>query len=250
MSGRVSRNSQFLWLWCLAFILLSEGCHLQKTYLAEDKVPVSGVKKLVVMGFQSAKFEGEEPDVVRDPLSGSLFMAEPVPHEVAERMTEILFDRLVTDKGYELISPGQAKGVFASIVYSDLNVGMGPIRILQEVGRAFAADAVLAGYIYRWREREGTDYAVNRPASVAFSLHFVRPADGAILWRAKFDKTQRSLSENLLDVATFVKGRGRWMSVERLARIGLEKILAEMPTEPKESEALEEGLKFDSHSSD
>jgi len=155
---------------------------------------------------------------------------------VAQGMTGILFDRLVSDKRYELVSPGQAKGVIANIVSTDLDVNLEPRKFCQEVGKTFRADAVLVGYIYRWREREGTDYSVNRPASVAFDLHLVRPADGAVLWRGKFDKTQHSLSENLLDAQLFFQGGGRWMTAEKLAMIGLKKLLSEMPGEPKERE--------------
>ena len=64
---------------------------------------------------------------------------------------------------------------------------------------------------------------------MAFDLHMIRPEDGRILWKGKFDKTQRSLSENLLDWAIFRQGRGRWMTVEELALYGLGKMLKEMP---------------------
>ena len=113
---------------------------------------------------------------------------------------------------------------------------MTPLEILQEVGKAFEADAILAGYIYRWREREGTDYAVDRPASVAFDLQLIRPTDGAVLWKMKFDKAQQSLSENILDLKTFLDGRGRWMTVEKLAMLGLRKALGDMPSGPRKSE--------------
>lgn len=246
MSGTISKNALLL-LWCLAvtWLPMIGGCHFKMPYFSEEKPSIPKINRVVVVGFQPAMSKGEEPGVVRDPISGAVFMAEPVPHHVVQSMTDILFDRLVAESRYELVSPGQAKGAFSSIVNSDLNVGMGPVEILQEVGKAFAADVVLTGNLYRWREREGTDYGVNRPASVAFDLHLVRPADGAILWKARFDKTQRSLSENLFDVATFVKGKGRWMTAETLAKIGLQKLLAEMPKGPREGGESE----VDSHSS-
>jgi hypothetical protein len=108
-------------------------------------------------------------------------------------------------------------------------MGADTIRILQKVGKAFGCDAVLAGHIYRWQEREGTAIGVNRPASVAFDLHLVRPNDGAIIWRTRFDKTQRSLSENLLDAETFFQSGGRWLTAENLAILGLNKVLKGMP---------------------
>jgi hypothetical protein len=156
-------------------------------------------------------------------------MAEPVPKENAWRLTQALLDRLVSERSYELIFPGQARGVYSTLIDSDAGANMGAIEVFQEVGKAFQAEGVMAGYIYRWREREGGDYAVNRPASVAFDLYIIRPGDGAVLWKAKFDKTQRSLSEDVLDLPTFMEGGGRWMKAEKLAMIGLEGMLAGMP---------------------
>jgi hypothetical protein len=220
-----------------AFFLLNGGCYHKKAPPTVEGRAMSAINKLVVVGFLPGMHLGEKADVVRDPISGSVFMAEPVSRDVAQRMTDVLFNRLVDDERFGLVSPGQARGVFSKLVDSDRNVGMAPVRIAQAVGRSFKADAVLEGYIYRWREREGGDYAVKRPASVAFNLHLIRPSDGAILWKSKYDKTQQSLSENLFDLSTFVEGKGRWMTAEKLAMIGLEQLLAQMPSGPvKEAE--------------
>ncbi len=220
----------------IGLLLSNTGCHHQKTAASsKSPAPLPEIRKVVVMGFETVMSKGQKPDVVRDPLSGSVFMAEPVPRGVADRMTGVLFDRLVARKGYELVSPGQARGALSSIIDSDKNMGMDPVRIVQKVGDAFGADAVLAGYIYRWREREGGDYAVDRASSVAFSLHLIRPGDGAVLWKSLFDKTQKSLFENLLDASIFFKSGGKWMKVEKLAMLGLDKMLAQMPGAKKMS---------------
>ena len=219
----------FLWLLVLAGLLMYGGCHFQKTPASYEMHTATPINKVVVAGFHTVMSQGVQPDVVRDPLSGTVFMAEPVSQNVANRMTDILYNRVAAEKGYKLVSPDQAKLVLSNIIRSDKNVAISPIEILQEVGNTFEADAVLTGYIYRWREREGTDYAVNRPASVAFDLHLISSAEGTTLWKAKFDKTQRSLSENVFDMSTFIKSKGRWMTVEKLAMLGLQKMLAEMP---------------------
>jgi hypothetical protein len=223
------KGELFIWMLALAGLLVSGGCHSQKTSASYDMHTAMPINKVVVDGFHAAMTQGMQPDVVRDPLSGTGFMAEPVPQNVANRMTDILYNRVAAEKGYGLVSPDQAKLVLSSIIRSDKNVAISPIEILQEVGNTFKADAVLTGYIYRWREREGTDYAVNRPASVAFDLHLISPAEGTTLWKAKFDETQRSLLENVFDVSTFFKSKGKWLTVEKLAMLGLQKMLAEMP---------------------
>ena len=223
------KGGLFLWLLALAGLLIYGGCHSQKTPVSIETHTATPINKVVVDGFHPAMPQGVQPDIIRDPLSGTAFMAEQVSQNVANRMTDILYNRVVAEKGYELVSPDQAKLVFSNIIRSDKDVAISPIEILQEVGNTFKADAVLTGYIYRWREREGTDYAVNRPASVAFDLHLISPAEGTMLWKAKFDKTQRSLLENVFDVSTFMESKGRWMTVEKLAMLGLQKMLAEMP---------------------
>ena len=223
------KGGLLLWMLALAGLLVYGGCHSQKAPASYEMHTAMPINKVVVDGFHVTMPQGIQPDVVRDPLSGTAFMAEPVSQNVANRMTDILYNRVAAEKGYELVSPDQAKLVFSNIIRSDKNVAKSPIEVLREVGNTFKADAVLTGYIYRWREREGTDYAVNRPASVAFDLHLINPAEGTILWKAKFDKTQRSLSENVFDMSTFIKSKGRWMTVEKLAMLGLQKMLAEMP---------------------
>lgn len=187
------------------------------------------VNKIVVAGFSPALAPGDPSDWAKDPITGAVFWAEPVPEGVAAEMTDILFDKMVEGYGYSLVSPGQARGAFSEILASDRGLKLDALAMVREIGRALGADGVLTGRIYRWQEREGTDYAVSRPASVAFNLLLVRPEDGAILWRGRFDKTQQSLSENLFDMSTFLHGGGRWMTARKLALMGLDETMARMP---------------------
>ncbi|UCF55967.1 MAG: hypothetical protein JSW15_07580 [Deltaproteobacteria bacterium] len=213
-------------LFIAPLIILYSACQFHKAPVPEEKPSLPKIRRLVVVGFLPAMSQWDEPDVVRSPVSGAVFFAEPVPQQAVNKMTANLFERTVKDKRYDLISPGQARGVYSSLVSSDMVLE--EIEILQKIGEAFSANAVLIGYLYRWREREGTDFAVSRPASAAFDLYLIRPVDGAILWKGRFDKTQKALSENILDIDTFLKGQGRWMTVERLAEVGLGDLLGKL----------------------
>jgi hypothetical protein len=135
-----------------------------------------------------------------------------------------------------MVPPGQARGVVSNIERSDTGAGVDSVSVFRTVGEKFGAEAVLAGYVYRWREREGSSFAANRPASVAFDLYMIRPSDGAVLWRGKFDRTQRSLSENVFDAIPLFRGGGRWMKVRELANLGLEDMVAQMPAGRRETE--------------
>ena len=213
-------------------VVLCSSCQSGKEQVPQEEPSLPKIEKMVVVGFLPAMSQWDEPNMVRSPVSGAVFSGEPVPEQVVDKLTASLFERIVKEKRFELISPGQARGVYSSLKLSDV-VGS-EIEIIQKIGLAFSAEAVLIGYVYRFREREGTDFAVNRAASVAFDLYLLQPRDGAILWKSRFDKTQQHLSQNIFDVNTFMKGQGRWMTAERLAEIGLESMLGGLLDAEKE----------------
>ena len=204
-------------------MLLYSACSSSKTYVPKKKALPSKIGKIAVVGFKPAISMGNASGIVRSAVSGAVYMAEPVSRGTVDRMTASLFSRLFKQSGLDLISPGQVRGVFLSIISS--NPGMKDMDLFQKIGKIFSADAVLVGYLYRWRERDGTDYSANSPASVAFDLYLISPENKAILWKAKYDKTQKSLSENLFDSDTFFKGGGKWLTAERLAEFALADML-------------------------
>lgn len=225
----VMRTMLVLCLFIVSGLVLNPGClHWKDSYTQTPRV--LPIKKVVAVGFLAAVSENGTPGAFRNPLSGSMVNAEPVSGDVVQKASDILFNRVIAEKNFDLVSRGQAIGAFSSIIESDNNVGMTPIKMVQEVGKEFNADAILVGYIYRWREREGTDYGIKRAASVSMDLHLIRPFNGAIMWKCKYDKTQLSLTENLFDLSTFTESGGKWLTVEKLAAIGFDKMLKDMPS--------------------
>jgi hypothetical protein len=98
-----------------------------------------------------------------------------------------------------------------------------------QVGRALGADAVLGGFIYRFRDRTGKDYGVDEVASVAFDLHLIRVRDGRIQWSGRIDETQQPLSSNILNIKKFINRGGKWVTSRQMALEGIEALIAEMP---------------------
>jgi hypothetical protein len=90
-------------------------------------------------------------------------------------------------------------------------------------------DAVLTGVIIRYDDRQGSALLVDQPASVAYEAYLISARDGEILWRARFDETQRPLLDNLLLAPRFFKGGGVWQTNDTLARIGLERVVKTFP---------------------
>jgi hypothetical protein len=180
---------------------------------------------IAVAGFIPGLEEGGWPGRVRSSFTGYVFDAEPVPADVSAKMTDLLFARVMGLEGLTFYSPGQSAAVRAGIIKGQKGLTLDQPSLYREIGRLLQADAVLVGFIYRWRERVGGDYGVASPASVAFDLQLLLTEDGRVIWRGKFDKTQRSLSEDLFDLNAFVKARGKWMNIEQLALTGLEALL-------------------------
>jgi TolB-like protein len=96
------------------------------------------------------------------------------------------------------------------------------------LGKAVGATAVLCGTVTRYQERQGSAYGVTRPASVAFDLQLVSAASGAVLWSGSFDETQEPLTSNLLDWWQFWEAGPRWMTVEELAHLGVDRLLDDL----------------------
>jgi hypothetical protein len=200
-------------------MLFNASCILQGRPAPEETRHDFEIKSILLAGFRPSHPQGGKGGLIRSPLSGAVFMAEQVPKEAVDYMTSALLGMLLKIGGTRIISLGQAEGLFSAV--QTTNSAMGDLEVFQEIGKAYSADAVLTGYVYRWREREGTEYAVNRPASVAFDLYLLKTDDGVIIWKGRFEKAQQSLSENLLDLGTFLRSKGRWMGAKELADIGL-----------------------------
>jgi len=102
-------------------------------------------------------------------------------------------------------------------------------ELLIKSGRELGADAVLYGYVFRFRERKGFAYGTDKAASVAFAMHLINVRDGSLLWKGIFDKTQTTLMEDIFQILSFYKERGRWVTARELTEEGVSEILKTFP---------------------
>jgi hypothetical protein len=99
-------------------------------------------------------------------------------------------------------------------------------RVAGKVGARFA----VLGALVRFRQREGSALGVTSPASVAYQVAVVRASDRVVIATDRFDYTQQSLSENLLDLPRFLKAGGRWMTREEILEGALEETAGKLAT--------------------
>ncbi len=78
--------------------------------------------------------------------------------------------------------------------------------------------------IYRFQERRGGAFSVERPASVGFHVHLFDESGLAKVF--VFDETQRPLSENVFGFFTFLRRGARWITAEELSREGVRKAVS------------------------
>jgi len=96
---------------------------------------------------------------------------------------------------------------------------------IQDIGRESQCENVLMTSLIRYEKRQGGEYAVDSPASVAFEMKLISARTGRSIWATTFSETQSSLMSNLF---TFdkAKSRGfRWITVEELAAQGVQEKL-------------------------
>jgi len=230
MKSRLNYN-WLLIVYFTFFILICfslSGCNDFKRQTKPRPLAVP-VHKIVFAGIFPAIDKNSPAVMMMDPLGGSVFLAESIPSGADTILAGLIIEKLNETNSYSLIIPAteQMMGKDFSASYSGHETNVRDSLI--SFGKDLNADAVMIGWLYRWNGRKGSEFAVQSAASLAFDLHLINTADGSVLWRGKFDKTQQSLSENLFDIGTFIRSRGTWLSIENLAEIGVSNVLSEFP---------------------
>jgi len=178
------------------------------------------MKKILVVSFRNAGMDSKEGHDIRCPLSGKIFTGGVVETSAETVLNTHLADILQKYPQFKFISPEQVRDI-----RSGLSEESGEREVLVETGRKLGADAVMTGHIYRFKDRVGGNLSVESPASVAFDLHFLRVADGRVLWSGHFDETQKALTDNLFKLSTFLSRDGRWITAEQMAVSGLDTVM-------------------------
>jgi hypothetical protein len=158
-----------------------------------------------------------------------VFEAGPLQVTAEARLTEDWFRLLLKDRpNFRYASPLTTGRILSRLRRTDLKDF--DRRIFLRVGRAVGADAVLIGFVYRWRERVGAGFGVDSPASVALDALLLRTTDGSVLWHGRFEQTQQALSENLLRIDLYATQGVRWVTARELAGYGLARMISHFPT--------------------
>ncbi len=195
--------------------------------MAEPLYPLDGIEKILVMPFENVSAVYGEGNNARCPVCGKVFLTGTIQEGSDVMLTRHLVSFIKSNTDINIIYPNQAQ-MDSDDFKSGNESKSHEVNKLKESGRLLGADAVMTGHLYRFNERIGTTYSVVSPASVAFDLHLIGVSSGRVLWAGHVDETQRSLSENLFEIGSFIKRKGEWVSADDLATSGLDDLLIKL----------------------
>ena len=209
-----------------ALLLLAGAC---EGPLPPGKRPNWQPQRVAVLPFQAVTPDPHRGGVAASPLTGAVYSGSKgkMAPGASSTLTQALMDILAKKAGFALVPPDQAGTVFIRLEREMMGRPLAEIVAL--TGKRLNADAVLVGYVYRYRELVGGSMAASQPASVAFDLSMVRVADQAVVWKNSFDQTQRPLTENILKVGQYLEHGMRWFTVKQFARIGMDQLMRSFP---------------------
>ncbi|MGH7933746.1 MAG: hypothetical protein ACREQN_11355 [Candidatus Binataceae bacterium] len=143
----------------------------------------------------------------------------------AEAITADLYARAALMGGWEVVPADDVNGAMQQMPPTTLaEMNQNAIAL----GKKLAADGVIYGTVSQYRERVGYSYAAQTPSAVAFTLHYVDEHSGQEVWTAKFAKQQKALSENILDLPSFISNQGRWVRAHDIAAKGVQEALGNL----------------------
>ena len=214
--------------WCVPIVFMMGCSSVQSPSSAALSDETIGIRTIAVVPFQNVIPEDPLVTYVRCPVSGTYFSSSAAYSGAPEQIIEkALVKKLAILSDITIVASDQVTGAYMRTCADSFKEG--PIEVARKVGEQAGVDGVLTGYVYRYRERRGYQYAVEEPASVAFGVYLIRVKNGDMVWKGVFDKTQTSLMENILDVKTFIRGHGTWLTAEQLAEAGIDRILQTFP---------------------
>lgn len=211
-----------VFLLALLMLLVIVSCSAQRE-IVKVKHPV----RIALIPFQAVRSTSESGNTVVCPLCGAVYFGGKIAESGEGIVEELFMEDLEKIKEMEIIPQEKVTAVYKRVGAESLKMPL--LRIITKTGIELDADLVAVGYVFRYVERIGYDYSVEKPASVAFEINLIDPRKDAVIWRNSFDKTQKSLMEDMFQIASFYKGGGKWLTVRELSKQGMDQAFKTFP---------------------
>jgi len=194
-------------LCALVALVVISGCVPQSVPPAEETLPKS-VGSIVVLPVEFAADSAVSPQAKQQLQDG----VETLSQAVSEVLAVSPKVRMLNEDEVEALTSGYQHSSSAQA---------------QAIGRGLHAEAVMLWEVQRFQQRLGTEYAVQSPASLAFTYRLLHLESGQTLCAGSFDETQQAATENLLSFKTLANRGFKWITASDLAREGVGKKMAD-----------------------
>jgi len=215
--------------------ILVYGCVLRPAAKQDQIIiPDTGRHSIAVMPFLKGMHDSSVDEAIDKtldcPLAELCFDTRDVRSGAEKNLTGYMQAALEDRLGERMIPLGKTLAIYEALAKDQ--TADSPRSLAVRLGRKLKAAHIIAGTVWRYRERTGTARASASPASVAFVVYIIDVADGKRLWEGSHFETQKPLSESIFEARTFFKRGARWLSVDELARYGVEEIVEQFPYRP------------------
>jgi hypothetical protein len=146
----------------------------------------------------------------------------PSERELSELLAKLVYSTTASLPSWQIVSESEMREVAQTIA------PVSEMARIKKIGELVFADAVITTRMQRYRERVGDEWGVKSPASVAFVLDLIDVRRGDVIWSARFDETQKPLSENIFALGDISQRGVRWLSAEQLMHEGVKKAVAQL----------------------
>lgn len=212
----------------LALIAVILGACASQGPVVRQQGNLDAIEKVTIMPFENMAALHGTATSVRSPITGRVFFTGPVTSQADQFLTGQLITHVRRNTSFKTVPSRDAAAIMDGLV--ERQGREWPRRkLFARTGQRLGADAVIIGYVYRFRERTGSGAASESPSSVAFDLYLIDCDNERILWSAFYDYTQQALSENLGGMGNFFRRGGRWVTAEELASAAMEDMFEDFP---------------------
>lgn len=180
---------------------------------------------------------------------GGQVQAPPVPLSciaVLPATTSVGDDEKISYENARMLEEG---ALYADSVIRDKLAGNSEVRLLSRnqvlnlvpevegglsatvamIGQKVNCDGVLITTVKRFKQREGSEFASDSPASTEFKMVLRHTQNGAVLWSTEYRETQDSFLANIFSYEKMQSRGFKWVSVEQLMEQAISQRLGECP---------------------
>jgi hypothetical protein len=185
------------------------------------------VERIGVMPFLKGKPGPDAGETLNCPICELYFSKERISSDADHVLTRYVQEALENRLGEKVIPLEQTKEVYGRISKDEAKDT--PRTLARRLGEALGTKLIVTGTVWRFRDRVPGAVEGDSGASVSFNVYLIDVVTGRRLWKAKFDETQRPLSENILGAKRLLKRGAKWLSAKELAHYGVKEIFKKFP---------------------